>query len=138
METQHKRDILAKLSPFGERVTKARRENSDLSEAALARKVGIDPSKFNRWVNAESDPPVPVSTYFELADALGITFFDLLPAELRSNDRLVSLMQADTSDTMGSKMGNVDILRAIDRVESSVMTALSELLILRRAARDRF
>ena len=123
------------MSSFGERVSQARRANTELSEAELARKVDINPNRFNKWVNAEKEPPVPVTTYFAIADVLGVSIYDIFPKSISEATATLDALPPKTTPSE-SNISNAHVLVMLDHAESAVMAVLNELLQIRRAIRD--
>ncbi|MCP4898875.1 MAG: hypothetical protein GY906_18035 [bacterium] len=126
------------MSTFGERVKNARaRLNPMPPEAQVARSVGIDPSKFNRWTASLKEPPVPINVYFRLAEFLETPLTELLPDEMRNSEALKAIL-GDNGGPRNelSTIEHNKVLHMIDRLESAVIALQQDIAILRQIARD--
>lgn len=126
------------MSTFGERIQRARAAITPMPpEAEVARRVGIDPSKFNRWTASDKEPPVPINVYFRLAEFLQIALPELLPDEMRESGTLKTVLADNTQQPdIGTAQEHGKVLHMIDRIENAVIALQQDIAILRQIARD--
>ncbi|MHC4621324.1 MAG: helix-turn-helix domain-containing protein [Planctomycetota bacterium] len=125
------------MTTFGERIKQARASLTPMPpEAEVARKVGVDPSKFNRWTASSKEPPVPINVYFKLAEVLQVALMELLPDEMRDSMTLETVLGGNghPRETPGA-IDHSKVEHMIDRIESAVIALQHDIAILRHLAR---
>lgn len=70
---------------IGENIKRIRKEKG-ITQKALAEKLHVDPSMISQWENTKD--PAKYETLQRIAGALGVSVYDLYPADIYSMDEI--------------------------------------------------
>lgn len=124
------------MATFGERITKARKAlRPTPTVAEIAREVGMDPSKLQRWVREGGEPPISMEEYFRLSDVLRVSILEIVSEETQKwlLERYSNIFsEASPSPQIPPSATISETRTAAERVERALLNSLRELAALRQ------